>query len=76
MMESGSFQWCRVTGPEATAQTEMQEIPSEHQETLFYCEGDQAPIRVAWRGDGVSIFGDIQKPSGHGPGKLVLEDPA
>ena len=43
------------------AQTEMQEVPSEHRETLFYCEGDRALAQVAQRGYEVSITGDIQK---------------
>jgi len=29
------------------AQTDTQEVPCEHQETLFYCEGDQALAQVA-----------------------------
>lgn len=31
---------------------------------------------LAWRGCGMSIFRDIQKPSGRGPGQLVLGDSA
>jgi len=29
-------------------------VPSEHKETLFYCEGDRALAQVAQRGCGVS----------------------
>lgn len=29
------------------AQTETQDVPSEHQETLFHCEGDRALEEVA-----------------------------
>jgi len=43
------------------------EVTYDHQDTFFYCKGDQALEDVARRGGGVSIPGDIQKPSGHGP---------
>jgi len=51
--EPGSFQWCAVTGQEAVAQTKTQEVPSEHQETLFHCEGEGALAQVAQRGCGL-----------------------
>jgi len=57
------------------AQTETQEVPSEHEETLFYCEGHRALAQVAQRGCGVSHLGDVQKPSGHGPGQSALDGP-
>ena len=37
------------------AQTETQKVASEHQETLFYCEGDRALAQIAKRGHGVSM---------------------
>ena len=40
---------------------ETQEVPSEHQETIFYCEDDQALEQVAQRGCGVSLLEDIKK---------------
>ncbi|KAK4826185.1 hypothetical protein QYF61_006129 [Mycteria americana] len=46
------------------AQTETQEVPSKHQEILFYCKGDRALTQVAQGGCGVSILGDIQQQSG------------
>lgn len=46
---------------------------SEHKKMLFYCEGDGAPAEVAQRGV-VSLLGDIQRPSGHGPGQLAVGD--
>ena len=52
------------------AHTETREVPSEHQETLFYCEGDQTLAQVAQGGCGDSILRDIQKTFGHGPGQL------
>jgi len=55
-------------GQRQQAQTEAQEVPSEHQGTLSYCWGDRALASVAQEGCGVSMLGDIQKPSGHGPG--------
>ena len=54
------------------AQTETQEALSEHQEALSYCDGDQALEQVAQRGCGISILGDTQKLSGHGPGQPTL----
>ncbi|KAK4829773.1 hypothetical protein QYF61_006572 [Mycteria americana] len=62
-VEPGSFQWCPVTGPRQWAQPETQEVPSEHQETLFYCEGDRALAQVAQKSGGVSILGGIQRLS-------------
>lgn len=53
-------------------QTETQAVLSEHQETLSSCEGDQALAQVAQGGGRVSIPGDRQKLSGHGPGQLAL----
>jgi len=60
-------------GPEA--QTETQEVASEHQETL-HCEGDRPLAQVAHRGCGVSMFGGSQKPSGHGQGQPTVGGPA
>jgi len=56
-------------------QTETQEIPSEHQEMLFYCEGDQALKQLAQGGCGVSLLGGIQKMT-HGPGQPAIGGPA
>lgn len=47
--------------------------PSEHKETIFYCGREGA---LAQRGCGASHLGDVQKPSGDGPGKPDLGDPA
>lgn len=47
-------------------QTEIQEVLSECQETLFHSESDQALRQVIQRGCRVALLGDIQKPSGHG----------
>jgi len=58
------------------AQPEAQELPSEHQETHFHCEGDQALAQIAQGGYGVSILEDIQKSFTHGPGQLALGGPA
>ncbi len=53
------------------AQTETQEVPSEHQETLFHSESEE----VAQRGGGVSILGDSQAPPTH-PGQPAPGGPA
>lgn len=46
------------------AQTSRREVPSECQEELLYCAYGGEPAQVAWRGCGVSILGDLQKPLG------------
>jgi len=50
------------------AQSEMQELPSEHQETCFNFEGAlaQAAQRL-W----ILFPGGLPKPPGHGPGHLL-----
>ena len=57
------------------AQSETWEVPSEHQEILFCCGSDQALAQVPRGGCGISLLGDIQKLSGHGPGQSALGDP-
>lgn len=41
-----------------------------------YCMGDWALTNVAWRSCGDSLFGDLQKLPGHGPGQPALGVPA
>jgi len=57
------------------APTEIWEVASEHQEILFHCEGDQALAQVVQGGGGVSVLGDTEKPSRHGPGQTALAGP-
>lgn len=64
-----------MTGQEAMGTNETQEVPSELRKHFFYCEDDQALAQVVQKG-GVSIVGDIQKPSQHDPGQQVLGAPA
>ena len=40
------------------------------------CEGSQTVEQVAQRGCGLSIFGDTQNLTGHGPGQPAVADPA
>lgn len=50
-------------------QTETQKVPSEHQNPLFYREGDWALAQAAQVCYGVSILGNIPKLSGYSPGQ-------
>ena len=53
------------------AQTEAEEVPSEHEEELLPSEGDGALEQAAQRG-----CGDIQDPPGRGSVQPALGDPA
>ena len=58
------------------AQTEAQEVPSEHEEELLPSEGDGALEQAAQGGGGVSFCGDIQDPREQGPVQPAVGDPA
>jgi len=58
------------------AQTEAEEVPSEHEEELLPSEGDGALAQAARGGCGVSFSGDIQAPPGRGAVQPALGDPA
>ena len=58
------------------AQTEAQEVPSEHEEELLPSEGDGALEQVAQGGGGVYFPGDIQDLPGQGPVQPAVGDPA
>ena len=58
------------------AQTEAEEVPSEHEEELLHSEGDGALAQAAPGGCGVSFSGDIPDPPGRGAVQPALGDPA
>lgn len=58
------------------AQSETLEAPSEHEEKLFYCEGDRALQQAAQGGCRITILEDAEKSSGHSPGHPALGGPA
>jgi len=64
---------CEFKGQQA--QTEAEEVPSEHEEELP-SEGDGALEQAAQGGCGVVFSGDIQDPPGRGPVQPALGDPA
>jgi len=58
------------------AQTEAQEVPSEHEEELLHSEGDRALEQATHGGCGFSFSGGIQDPPGQGPVQPAVGDPA
>ena len=56
------------------AQTEAQEVPSEHEEELLYFEGDRALEPVVQRSCGFPFCGGIQNLPGQGPVQPALCD--
>ena len=58
------------------AQTEAQEVPSEHEEEQLPSEGDGALEQAAQGGCGVSFSGDIQELPGRGPVQPTVGDSA
>ena len=58
------------------AQTEAQEVPSEHAEELLHSEGDGALEQATQGGCGISLSWDIQDRTGQGPVQPAVSDPA
>jgi len=75
-MGTDSFQWCPRQDKGQWAQTEAEEVPSEHKEELLHSEGDEALEQADQRGCGVSFSGDIEDPPGQDPVQPAVGDPA
>jgi len=58
------------------AQSEAQEVLSEHEEEFLPSEGDRALEQAAQGCCGVSFSGDIPAPPGRGPLQPTVGDPA
>ena len=58
------------------AQTEAEEVPSDHEEELLPSEGDGASEQAAQGGCRVCFCGDIQDLPGRGPVQPAVGDPA
>ena len=58
------------------AQTEAEEVPSEHEKELLPSEGDGALEQAAQGDCGFSFSGDIEDPPGQGPVQPALGDSA
>lgn len=56
-------------------QTETQQILIKYKKKNLW-EGGETLAQIAWGGYGVSTLGDIQSPTGHGPGQPAVADPA
>jgi len=74
--ENGARLFSVVPSERIGGNAHKQQVPSEHQETLLYCEHDRTLVQVAQRDCGVSFLRDTKKPSGHSPGKLAVGGPA
>ena len=66
----------KVLGASTRAQTEAEEVPSEHEEELLHCEGDGVLEQAAQGGCGIPFSGDIQDPPGCSPVQPAVGDPA
>jgi len=66
----------RTRGNGQRAQTEAEEVPSEHEEEFLPSEGDGALEQAAQGGCGVSFSADIQDLPGQGPVQPAVGDPA
>lgn len=57
---------------QSESETEMQEVPSEHQKQFVNCESDQTMAEITQRDGGASILANTQKLPGHGLGEQDL----
>jgi len=70
------FSGAQQQDKERWAQTEAQEVPSEHEEELLPSEGDGALEQAAQRGCGVCFSGDIRDLPGQDSVQPAVGDPA
>ena len=78
---SGGWNWTLCNGAQRQekgqrAQTEAEEVPSEHEEEPLHSEGGRALEQAAQGGCGFSFSGDIQTLPGYGPVQPAVGDPA
>jgi len=64
------------SGTQSKDKRQWAQIPLKHKKKLLCWEGDHILEEVAQRGCSISTLGDTQNPTGHGPGQLVVGDPA
>lgn len=81
LMGSGKEDVARLFSVVPNERTRQEEMDTTYRnfhlnEEKKCCKGGLIPEQVAWVGCGVSLPGDIQKLTGHGPENSAVADPA